>query len=96
MQSSGLVRGYFERKTYRLVGTGTGSGVPVSREDAILWHLRNGKLFEGEDHLDQTLALEAAGRSDSRFDEKRLSPSLLVEKLVKLVGQRIVLVVVKA
>jgi ketosteroid isomerase-like protein len=49
---------------YRIVGTGTGSGVPVSREFAILWRLRDGKLFKGEVYLDQTLALEAAGLSE--------------------------------
>jgi ketosteroid isomerase-like protein len=46
---------------YRIVGRGTGSGVPASRDFAILWHLRNGKLFKGEVYLDQALALEAAG-----------------------------------
>ncbi len=49
---------------YRIVGTGTGSGVPVSRKFAILWRLRDGKLFKGEVYLDQTLALEAAGLSE--------------------------------
>jgi ketosteroid isomerase-like protein len=49
---------------YRIVGRGTGSGVPVSRENAILWHLRNGKLLKGEVHLDQRQALEAAGLSE--------------------------------
>jgi ketosteroid isomerase-like protein len=46
---------------YRVVGRGRGSGVPVSRENAILWQLRNGKLFKGEVYLDQGQALEAAG-----------------------------------
>jgi ketosteroid isomerase-like protein len=46
---------------YRVVGRGTGSGVPVSRENAILWQLRNGKLLRGEVYLDQGQALEAAG-----------------------------------
>jgi ketosteroid isomerase-like protein len=46
---------------YRIVGRGTGSGVPVSRENAILWHLRDGKLLKGEVYLDQSQALEAAG-----------------------------------
>jgi ketosteroid isomerase-like protein len=49
---------------YRVVGRGTGSGVPVSRENAILWQLRNGKLFKGEVYLDQGQALEAAGLSE--------------------------------
>jgi ketosteroid isomerase-like protein len=49
---------------YRIVGRGTGSGVPVSRENAILWRLRNGKLLKGEVYLDQTRALEAAGLSE--------------------------------
>jgi ketosteroid isomerase-like protein len=48
---------------YRVVGRGTGSGVPVSRENAILWQLRNGKLLKGEVYLDQGEALEAAGLS---------------------------------
>jgi len=49
---------------YRIVGRGTGSGVPVSRENAILWQLRNGKLIRGEVYLDQREALEAAGLSE--------------------------------
>jgi ketosteroid isomerase-like protein len=49
---------------YRVVGRGTGSGVPVSRENAILWQLRNGKLLKGEVFLDQQEALEAAGLSE--------------------------------
>jgi ketosteroid isomerase-like protein len=49
---------------YRIVGSGTGSGVPVSREFAILWNLRDGKLFKGEVYLDQKLALEVAGLSE--------------------------------
>jgi ketosteroid isomerase-like protein len=46
---------------YRIVGRGAGSGVPVSRENAILWQLRNGKLLKGVVYLDQREALEAAG-----------------------------------
>src|SRR5215510_15048724 len=46
---------------YRIVGRGTGSGVPVSRENAILWQLRDRKLLKGEVYLDQREALEAAG-----------------------------------
>ena len=49
---------------YRIVGRGTGSGVPVSRDFAILWHLRDGKLCEGEVYLDQALALQAAGLAE--------------------------------
>jgi ketosteroid isomerase-like protein len=49
---------------YRVVGRGAGSGVPVSRENAILWHLRNGKLRKGEVYLDQREALQAAGLSE--------------------------------
>jgi ketosteroid isomerase-like protein len=49
---------------YRVVGRGTGSGVPVNRENAILWQLRNGKLLKGEVYLDQRQALEAAGLSE--------------------------------
>jgi hypothetical protein len=36
----------------------------VSRENAILWHLRNGKLLKGEVYLDQREALQAAGLSE--------------------------------
>jgi len=46
---------------YRVVGRGAGSGVPVSRHNAILWELRNGKMFRGQVYLDQRKALEAAG-----------------------------------
>jgi ketosteroid isomerase-like protein len=49
---------------YRVVGRGTGSGVPVNRENAILWQLRNGKLLKGEVYLDQGQALEAVGLSE--------------------------------
>jgi ketosteroid isomerase-like protein len=49
---------------YRIVGRGAGSGVPVSREVASLWQLRNGKLLKGEIYLDQREALEAAGLSE--------------------------------
>jgi hypothetical protein len=33
---------------YRIVGQGAGSGVPVSRHNAILWELRSGKLLKGQ------------------------------------------------
>jgi ketosteroid isomerase-like protein len=46
---------------YRVVGRGAGSGIPVSRHNAILWELRNGKLFRAQAYLDQREALEAAG-----------------------------------
>jgi ketosteroid isomerase-like protein len=46
---------------YRIVGRGAGSGVPVSRPVAALWHLRDGKLLKGQVYLDQQEALEAAG-----------------------------------
>ena|SRR5256885_16827680 len=49
---------------YRIVGRGAGSGVPVSRENAILWQLRNGKLLKGRVYLDQRQALDAAGLSE--------------------------------
>src|SRR3954447_5295948 len=32
---------------YRIVGRGAGSGVPVGRQNAILWQLREGRLFRG-------------------------------------------------
>jgi ketosteroid isomerase-like protein len=46
---------------YGIVGRGAGSGVPVSRENAMIWQLRNGKLVKGQVYLDQREALEAAG-----------------------------------
>jgi ketosteroid isomerase-like protein len=46
---------------YRIVGEGAGSGVPVSRDGAILWQLQNGKLFKGKVYLDKREALKAAG-----------------------------------
>jgi ketosteroid isomerase-like protein len=46
---------------YRIVGRGAGSGVPVSRDIAALWQLRDGRLVEGQVYLDQRQALEAAG-----------------------------------
>ena len=49
---------------YRVVGRGAGSGVPVSRNNAILWQLRNGKLLKGQVYLDQREALEAVGLSE--------------------------------
>jgi ketosteroid isomerase-like protein len=49
---------------YRIVGRGKGSGVPVEQDIAILWQLRNGKLFIGQVFLDQNQALEAAGLSE--------------------------------
>jgi ketosteroid isomerase-like protein len=49
---------------YRIVGRGVGSGVPVARQNAILWQLRDGRLFRGRAYLDQREALEAAGLSE--------------------------------
>ena len=49
---------------YRVLARGAGSGVPVSRHNAILWQLRNGKLFRGQGYLEQREALEAAGLSE--------------------------------
>jgi ketosteroid isomerase-like protein len=49
---------------YRLVGRGAGSGVPVSREVAALWMLRDGKLLSGEIYLNRREALDAAGLSE--------------------------------
>jgi ketosteroid isomerase-like protein len=46
---------------YKIVGRGAGSGVPGSRENAILWEFRDGKLFKGRVYLDPDEALEAAG-----------------------------------
>jgi ketosteroid isomerase-like protein len=55
---------------YRILGRGAGSGVPVSRRNAILWQLRNGKLLEGQVYLDQREAFEAACLSEQ--DSPRL------------------------
>jgi len=49
---------------YRLLGRGAGSGVPVSRQNAILWEVRNGKLLRGQAYLEQREALEAVGLSE--------------------------------
>src|SRR3954447_25442397 len=49
---------------YRIVGRGAGSGVPVSRQNAILWQLRDGRLFRGGVYLDQRAALAAVGLSE--------------------------------
>ena len=48
---------------YRVLGRGAGSGAPVSRDNAMVWRLRNGRLIRGEVYLDQREALEAAGLS---------------------------------
>jgi ketosteroid isomerase-like protein len=53
---------------YRIVGRGAGSGVPVSRDVAALWQLRNGRLLKGRVYLDQQDALEAAGLRGQRAD----------------------------
>ena len=49
---------------YRIVGRGAGSGVPVSRDSAIVWQIRNGRLLKGEVYLEQREALEAVGLSE--------------------------------
>jgi ketosteroid isomerase-like protein len=49
---------------YRIVGEGAGSGVPVSRDGAILWQLQDGRLFKGKVYLDKGEALEAAGLTE--------------------------------
>lgn len=46
---------------YRIVGRGKGSGVPVDRELAILWTVRDGKVLGGKVYHDPEEALEAAG-----------------------------------
>ena len=49
---------------YRVLGRGAGSGVPVSRHNAIVWQLRGGKLLTAQVYLDQRQALEAVGLSE--------------------------------
>jgi ketosteroid isomerase-like protein len=46
---------------YKLVVRGAGSGVPGSRENAILWEFLDGMLFKGRVYLDPDEAFEAAG-----------------------------------
>jgi ketosteroid isomerase-like protein len=57
---------------YRVLGRGAGSGVPVSRHNAILWQLRNGKLFRGQGYLEQREALEAAGLSEKATSQENV------------------------
>src|SRR5262245_61382849 len=49
---------------YRVLGRGAGSGVPVSRHNAILWELRDGRLLKGQGYLSHREALEAVGLSE--------------------------------
>jgi ketosteroid isomerase-like protein len=46
---------------YRIRGRGAGSGAPVSRNSAVVWQLRDGKIVKGHVCLDPAEALEAAG-----------------------------------
>ncbi|MCA1837289.1 MAG: nuclear transport factor 2 family protein [Actinobacteria bacterium] len=45
-------------------GRGKGSGVPVARESALVYWLRQGKIVRVRGYLDPTEALEAAGLSE--------------------------------
>ena len=49
---------------YRVLGRGAGSGVPVSRHNAIVWQLRRGKLLTAQVYLDQREAFDAVGLSE--------------------------------
>jgi len=46
---------------YRVAGRGRQSGLPLDREMAMLWRLRDGKLLLAETFLDPSEALQAAG-----------------------------------
>jgi ketosteroid isomerase-like protein len=50
--------------TYRIVGEGKGSGVPVAQAIAIVWTLRDGLIWRGEVFLDQEEALKAVGLAE--------------------------------
>lgn len=45
----------------RPVGTGKGSGVEITQEEAHLWTIREGRLLLGISYRDRGKALEAAG-----------------------------------
>ena len=45
----------------RAVGTGKGSGVEVTQDEAHLWTISDGKLRLGVSYMDRVEALEAAG-----------------------------------
>jgi len=46
---------------FRMKATGRGSGVPVERQDAIVWEVRDGKVMRLDYYNDRGQALEAAG-----------------------------------
>jgi len=50
---------------YRIVGRGKGSGVPVDQPIAILWTVREGKIWRAQGYLDPEKALEACGITGS-------------------------------
>lgn len=54
---------------YRIVGRGKGSGVPVDQPIAILWTVREGKIWRGQGYLDPEEALAAAGLKETAHVE---------------------------
>jgi len=54
---------------YRIVGRGKGSGVPVDQPIAILWTVREGKIWRGQGYLDPEQALAAAGLKEGAHVE---------------------------
>jgi ketosteroid isomerase-like protein len=49
---------------FRIRGVGSGSGVPVERDDAMIWTFKDGRLIRIDYFNDQRRALEAAGDPD--------------------------------
>ena len=46
---------------FRMKATGRGSGVPVERQDAIVWEIRDGKVVRLDYYNDREKALDAVG-----------------------------------
>jgi ketosteroid isomerase-like protein len=46
---------------FQMTATGRGSGVPVERQDAIVWEVRDGKVVRLDYYNNRKQALEAAG-----------------------------------
>jgi ketosteroid isomerase-like protein len=54
---------------YRIVGRGKGSGVPIDQPIAILWIVRDGKIWRGRGYLDPEEALAALGLKEGAHAE---------------------------
>jgi ketosteroid isomerase-like protein len=46
---------------FRMEATGRGSGVPVERQDAMVWEVRDGRVVRLDYYNDRAQALKAAG-----------------------------------